>query len=1122
MERVRIGRYETYAPLGQGGMGVVYKGRDPLMERWVAIKTITVQDERQRARFQQEVRAAGRLNHPHIVTIYDVGAEGELAYIVMELVEGGTLAGRLASPVPWVEAVNLLLPVCRALAYAHSQKVIHRDVKPANILISNEGQVKLTDFGVARLEAARRLTTSNSTVGTPLYTAPEQIRSEALDGRADLFSLGIVLFELITGQHPFSGETLAQVVYRLTQPEPANLKPLAVLAPPALVEAAACALNKDPAARFSNAEAMTSALAACLTQPTSTSPSPLLAPSQSPRLEYVASELFLSPAEEKLLRTAFAGHDRLYLEREFKGGYSGSRVLLATPMRSGRRLTKVVLKLDAPAAIEREWRAYQEFVADTLPPLAARISQPPVHARETQLALLWYTFAGEIGQAAPESLREYYARHSGEAVANLLRKGVFETFGRHWWQQRKTDSFILRRQYDRLLPVHLVVQSRPRAKGTPRPLVAGEVNITHCRVLQAGQVVNLQGFTMAEVGNKGQTIILQALPPSKSRTNPIRVRVENPTAEQAGGPVGEVLPSLIGVVTATRHDLLLQLAQPAFPNQDLGQKKLIIGKQAYPNPLFDYDILMNQLLFTMTSIIHGDLNLENILVTAEMNLAWLIDFAATRQGHTLTDFMRLETQVITKLLPPIGVGPVEAARLMAALDRGEALSGRQGKKLKKPFEVLTSIRQMVRTCLNDRQSWDEYYLGLVITLLGALKFKELDTSTRRLTLAAAAAVRGLIKMPNLRMTNEFPVSRPQRRSKRFARAIGAVGLVILISLGLWLWGQSRHPNGTTFSTEPTVLITTPSATPTQPPTTTPTPSPTLSPPPPTSRLSGPGVVVGPLNIYSGPGLDYPPIGVVPDGNKVQVTGRSANGKWRQIAYPGGPGGYGWILTEFVVMQETFTPSLATALPPPTATDTPTITPTPSSTATPTPTATPTSTPSPLPPTPRNGPTGYWPSEIFERPWEQMGEGDGPLGYPVAPSITDRNYAKEYFQWGFMFWWESLQKPHPIWVIPMADRSDNSGEKWMQFEDLWDGNKPLYACPEAGPPDGPQSGFGLVWCQQPGVKELIGFPREKEFGSGGVGQRGEVQFFQHGIMLQNPANREIWTLINNGGWRRFNY
>jgi len=373
-------------------MGTVYKARDPAMDRWVAVKTITVQDTQQRARFQQEVRAAGALSHPHITAIYDVGEKGDLAYIVMELVEGDTLAGWLSPPISWVEAANVLLPICQALAYAHQRGVIHRDVKPANILISTEKQVKLTDFGVARLETAlRRITESGSTVGTPLYTAPEQIRNEEVDGRADQFSVGVVLFELIAGQHPFSGETLAQVVYRITQPEPVNLDPLARQAPPAVVELIERALQKEAAYRFSNADEMAAALTSCLEQPDAgihLSVKPTLRPSYpttGPVIDLVASNLALSPTEEMLLRRAFAGHDRIYIEREFSSGYSNARVLLVTPVRSGgRRLAQVVLKLDNPAAIEQEWQAYQQFVQDTLPPVTARILEEPVHANNKQ------------------------------------------------------------------------------------------------------------------------------------------------------------------------------------------------------------------------------------------------------------------------------------------------------------------------------------------------------------------------------------------------------------------------------------------------------------------------------------------------------------------------------------------------------------------------------------------------------------------------------------------------------------------------------------------------------------------------------------------------------------------
>lgn len=539
MEPGHIGRFEIREPLGRGGMGTVYKAHDPLMDRWVAIKTITVQDAQQRTRFQREAKAAGRLNHPHITTIYDVGEEGALAYIVMELVDGDTLAAQLSAPVPWARAIEFLLPVCRALAYAHGQGVIHRDVKPANILVSRDGRVKLTDFGVARLEMElRRITESGSTVGTPLYTAPEQIRNEAADGRADLFSLGIVLYELITGRHPFAGQTLAQVVYRITGPELADLEPLAALAPPSLVGLVQRALEKDPAARFAGAEEMAAALLGCLDEPWSVPVTPGAAavaaaghPASLPRLEMV-SNLPLAEDEKALLLRAFAGHDRVYLEREFRQGHSGARVLLVTPMRSGRRLAQIVLKLDAPAAIEREWRAYRTYVADTLPPMTARIQEPPLVAEDGQLALLRYTLAGVLGNVLPESLATYYAGHSGEEVDRLLQTGLFRTFGTKWWLQRSATDFILRREYDRLLPVHLLVEAAALSEETPRSLVAGQVRAHTCRDLKPGQPVQLQSFTVEEVRAGRGEMTLWALPPSGHQANPVRVRVVGLGPEQ--------------------------------------------------------------------------------------------------------------------------------------------------------------------------------------------------------------------------------------------------------------------------------------------------------------------------------------------------------------------------------------------------------------------------------------------------------------------------------------------------------------------------------------------------------------------------------------------------------------
>ena len=780
-----IGRYKLHTFLGQGGMGTVYRAYDPLIDRWVALKTIPIQDDRQKARFQQEVQAAGRLNHPQIVTVYDVGLLADQAYIVMELIEGGTLVSERVVPLPWQEAVRLIVPIGQALAYAHRQGVIHRDVKPSNILISRQGDVKLTDFGVARLNRTPGITSTGGVTGTPLYAAPEQVRSEATDGRADLFALGLILYELIVGQHPFEETNLAQLIYRLTQPDPVNLAALVPLAPQSLVAILGRLLEKVPDNRFPDAETVTEALEACLAEaPTEAPAGAEAAKTPLPRLVYAPSDLSLPPVEEALLRVAFAGHDQLYLEQTFKGGYSGAKVILATPIRSGRRLSKIVLKFDNRAAIEREWHAYQTFVGDILPSTAARITNPPVYAPDGSRAVLWYTYVGELGEAVPESLYTYYLGHTGPEVATLIEQAVFQPFGEQWWLHRASATFTIRQEYDHYLPVHLRIRPNSDEPITAEPppdeasgqvsaaavLVAGQVNSHHFQGLRPNQPVRLEGFTLTEVAPDQTSLQLQTLPVEGSPPYPIRVQViDLPPAlldrldDRLGGHhLGDALPVFNGTVVATRHDLLKGYVQPGFPDQDLSQKTLTLDGADYPNPLFDYDLLLDHLLITMQSIIHGDLNLENILVTPRLNLAWLIDFATTREGHVLADFLRLETQVITKLLPLTNIKPAGVAQLLQALPDHTTFPPHLPAELEKPFLVLATIRHKATGCLHDRQTWDEYYLGLVMMLLGALKFGEMDTRARQFIFIAAATVRGLIETAPLRITDVRPSAPPRR------------------------------------------------------------------------------------------------------------------------------------------------------------------------------------------------------------------------------------------------------------------------------------------------------------------------------------------------------------------------
>jgi hypothetical protein len=225
--------------------------------------------------------------------------------------------------------------------------------------------------------------------------------------------------------------------------------------------------------------------------------------------------------------------------------------------------------------------------------------------------------------------------------------------------------------------------------------------------------------------------------------------------------------------------------------------------------------------------------------------------------------------------------------------------------------------------------------------------------------------------------------------------------------------------------------------------------------------------------------------------------------------------------------------IPTEVPAPTSTLVPTDTPLPTSTPVPTntPTMTPTSPPTdtPIPPTftptrPLNPDTGYSPHPIFNTMWEELGGGLGPLGYPTGPAVTDRNYAKQFFARGFMYWWQSPTPPEPIWVVSMPDPAANSGTTWTRYDNAWDATKPLFppGCPEATEPLGPMAGFGVTWCDRSGIKEQIGAPRERESGSGDVYPKGAVQFFQHGVMFENPSDRQVWALVEGLGWRRADY
>ncbi|MFO1314962.1 MAG: serine/threonine-protein kinase [Burkholderiales bacterium] len=319
MKPARIGRYVILDELGRGAMGIVYKARDPLIDRLVALKTVGVEAhsaeaDAYRQRFFREARSAGGLSHPNIVTVHDVGEGDGVAYIAMEFLPGQSLRQILDSGavLPFARIADIAAQVADGLAFAHAKGVVHRDVKPANVMVLDSGLVKITDFGIARLPSGTR-TIAGTVYGSPKYMSPERVRGEEVDGRTDIFSLGAMLYEMLTGVAPFTATDLPTILDQIlhVMPEPPSQRNRDI--PPAFDVIVARALAKDRADRYADAQQMADALrhfadpvpAAAPAAPAGERPALLVRPAGEPQprattAQEAASPMFIAPRPEPL------------------------------------------------------------------------------------------------------------------------------------------------------------------------------------------------------------------------------------------------------------------------------------------------------------------------------------------------------------------------------------------------------------------------------------------------------------------------------------------------------------------------------------------------------------------------------------------------------------------------------------------------------------------------------------------------------------------------------------------------------------------------------------------------------------------------------------------------------
>jgi serine/threonine protein kinase len=422
----QIGRYQLLSELGRGGMGVVYEAVDPLIGRNIALKTIDLQSlagresgEFLRERLFREARSAGMLVHPGIVIIYDVGQQGDSAFIAMELVKGPTLLQRLDfGPKPnQAEIIEILRQTAAALDYAHANGVIHRDVKPANIILRDGATVKVADFGIAKITETLHHTQTGVLLGTPSYMSPEQIEGHTAIGRSDQFSLAVIAFEMLTGVRPFQADSLAGMVHRIVYEERPSLRAVNPSLTAAADKTVRNALARDPAERYESCGQFVEALEVALdTVMTTSALSPVFIQTPSP-----AARKNRTWTPFRLLMAASAGLILILAALVYKA-------LTPTPPIAARQAEPPVPPTVAAPAKPKKPASSARAMA---PPKIARFRAEPATVKRGKLVRLAWKVVGAshvsidhgLGAVAPEGFWPFLASSTTTYTLSAEGKG---------------------------------------------------------------------------------------------------------------------------------------------------------------------------------------------------------------------------------------------------------------------------------------------------------------------------------------------------------------------------------------------------------------------------------------------------------------------------------------------------------------------------------------------------------------------------------------------------------------------------------------------------------------------------------------------------------------------------